>query len=152
MLTKDEKKGLRIEFWTQLEAQLDKDRNPHGSKVQWLNYNTGVKHLYFRMEADENGARLCIDIQFPDAGIRNLYYEQFEELKNKLSETYKDLTWTKDFEHSNGKTIHRISVEKDGCHIFERSDWDKMQLFLKINFKKLDEFWDEYGDVIRNLK
>ena len=152
MLTKEEKKNLRIEFWSILEAQLEKDKNPHGSKVKWLNYNTNVKHLYFRMECDENGARLCMDLQFPDKGIRSLYYEQFKEFENILSSKFKDLKWQEDYEHTNGKTISRISIEKEGCHLFNRADWDKMQLFLKINFKKLDVFWGEFGEVFINMK
>ncbi|OIQ31699.1 MAG: hypothetical protein BM555_05155 [Crocinitomix sp. MedPE-SWsnd] len=152
MLSKEEKKNLRIEFWNKLEKQLENITNPHGSKVKWMNYNTSVKHLYFRMEADEEGARLCIDLQFPDDGIRSLYWEQFLEFNNILTEKFKDLIWIESFEHTNGKTVSRISVSKDGCHLWNRDDWDKMHLFLKINFKKLDEFWTEFGEVFVNLK
>lgn len=152
MLGKDEAKAYRIEFWSRLEEQMKKIKNPHGTKVNWMNYNTGVKNLYFRMEADENGCRLVIDLQFPDPGIRSLYYEQFTEFKNLLDDKLKGLVWKSDFEHSNGKTISRIYTERADCHLFNKDDWDKMHLFLKLNFKKLDEFWTEFGEVFHNMK
>ncbi|MBD3635953.1 MAG: DUF4268 domain-containing protein [Crocinitomicaceae bacterium] len=152
MLSKEEVKELRIDFWGRLEHQMKKLRNPHGSKVNWMNYNTGIKHLYFRMEADESGARLCIDIQFPDEGIRALYYEQFEEFKNVLSSKFKTLNWYPKWDHWNGKEIARIAIEKGGCSLRNTDDWDKMHLFLKLNFVKLDEFWTEFGEVFHNLK
>lgn len=152
MLSKEEAKTLRVQFWGSLEKQMDKIKNPHGSKVSWLNYNTGVKNLYFRMEADENGARLCIDLQFPDKSIRELYYQQFEEFKEKLDGTFPSLNWVPVHEHWNGKTISRIVTENSTGSFYVESDWDEMQDFLKSNFTKLDEFWSEFGEVFHNLK
>ena len=103
MFSKEELKELRIDFWGRLEKQMDKIRNPHGSKVSWMNYNTSIRHLYFRMEADEEGARLCIDLQFPDSGIREIYYDQFLEFENLLNDIFKGLKWYKEWQHWNGK-------------------------------------------------
>jgi hypothetical protein len=152
MFTKEEAKELRIEFWSKLQDQMEKIKNPHGSKVDWMNYNTGIKHLYFRMEADEEGCRLCIDLQFKDDDIREIFWEQFLEFKNILNELYKGLKWYEEFDHWNGKRISRIAMEKGECSYLNKKDWDKMHLFLKLNFKKLDEFWDEFGEVFKNLK
>lgn len=152
MYSKEDMKALRIDFWGKLQGQMEKMRNPHGSKVNWMNYNTNIKHLYFRMEADENGARLCIDLQFPDKGIRELYYEQFQEFQDMLSSKFKYLEWYPEWEHWNGKQISRIVVEQAGTDIRNKQDWDKMHLFLKLNFAKLDEFWVEFGEVFKNLK
>lgn len=152
MYSKEEMKALRIEFWGQLQNQMEKMRNPYGSKVNWMNYNTNIKHLYFRMEADEQGARLCVDLQFPDKAIREIYYEQFLEFKDQLDSKFKGLHWLPEWDHWNGKQIARIVLEQEGTDIREQSDWDKMHLFLKLNFAKLDEFWVEFGEVFKNLK
>lgn len=152
MLSKEEAKELRVEFWERLQSQMEKIRNPHGTKVNWMSYNTGIKHLYFRMEADEDGARLCIDLQFPDTGIREIYYQQFQEFQNILDNTFKGLEWLEEWEHWNGKVISRLMVKKGKCKLQNRNDWDKMHLFLKLNFTKLDEFWTEFGEVFKNLK
>lgn len=152
MFSKEEMKELRIDFWDRLERQMEKMRNPHGSKVNWMNYNTGIRHLYFRMEADEKGARLCIDLQFPDASIRSLYYEQFLEFQQVLNTKFKELQWHLEWKHWNGKQISRITTELGACDLRNESDWDKMHLFLKLNFAKLDQFWDEFGAVFKSLK
>ena len=152
MWTKEEAKENKIAFWTKLENQLSKKRNAHGSKIDWMSYPTGVKHLYFRMEANEESVKLVIDMQFPDDGVREVYYEQFQEFQNILESEFKSLEWIKEHEHWNGKTISRISMEKNEVNINRQSDWDKMHLFLKLNFVKLDNFWNEYGEVFRLLK
>ncbi|MBK6525006.1 MAG: DUF4268 domain-containing protein [Crocinitomicaceae bacterium] len=153
MFTKEEKKKLKLEFWSRLEDQMTRLKNPHGSKVNWMNYNTGINHLYFRMEADEKAGRLCIDLQFPDNGVREVYWDQFEEFRDLLNDRFKGkLIWLKDFEHENGKTISRIYLEKAEVNINNQKDWDKMHLFLKLSFVKLDEFWDEFSDVFLQLK
>ena len=152
MFSKEEMKELRIEFWGKLNKQMEKLRNPYGSKVNWMNYNTNIKHLYFRMEADEEGARLCIDLQFPDADIREIYYAQFMEFQNMLNDQFKNLQWHEQWNHWNGKQISRIVLELNDCDLRNRDHWDKMHLFLKLNFVKLDEFWVEFGEVFKNLK
>jgi hypothetical protein len=152
MLSKEEAKQYRIDFWSHLASQMDKMRNPHGTKVDWMNYNTGIKHIYFRMEADEEGARLCIDIQFPEPGLTALYYEQFTEYKTLIEGFLKTLEWKQKHDPWNGKTVSRLFVERKECHLFNKEDWDKMHLFLKLNFGKLDQFWCEYGDAFKALK
>ncbi len=153
MFTKEEKKKLKLEFWSRLEDQMTRLKNPHGSKVNWMNYNTGINHLYFRMEADEKAARLCMDLQFPDNGVREVYWDQFEEFRDLLNDRFKGkLIWLKEFDHENGKTISRIYLEKADVNINNQKDWDKMHLFLKLSFVKLDEFWNEFSDVFLQLK
>lgn len=153
MYSKDEEKQLRLDFWGGLNAELELERGSHASKVNWMNFNTKIKPLYFRMEADENGARLCIDIQFLDKGIRELFYEQFTEFKDILNKRFDGNTkWQPEFEHSNGRTISRISMEEDKGSLYDREKWADMYVFLKENFIKLEEFWSEFGDVFLNLK
>ena len=153
MYSKEEEKQLKIEFWGQLNELLELERGLHANKVVWMNFNTKIKQLFFRMEADEAGARLCIDLQFLDKGIRELYYEQFTEFKNILDEKFEGKTiWQPAYEHWNGKTISRISIDKEGVNMYNRNDWPVIHEFLRDNFVKLENFWAEFGDVFLNLK
>lgn len=153
MFSKEEEKQLRIDFWGGLNGELEKQRGLHGNKVNWMNFNTKIKPVYFRMEADGRGARLCIDLQFNDDGIRELFYEQFTEFESILTKSFgEDLLWYPEFEHSNGKTVSRIAIEKSNVNLFKREDWPEMQRFLKSNFIKLEAFWAEFGEVFVNLK
>jgi len=153
MFKKEEEKQIRLDFWQELNVQFQNMRGAHGNKVSWTNFNTRIRHLYFRMEADQNGARLCIDLQFPDADIRGIFYEQFQEFEEKLTSIYgKALKWYPVFDHSNGKTISRIAVEQEGTNLFRRSDWPEMQQFLLTQFKALEKFWAMFNDVFIQLK
>lgn len=153
MFSKEETKSLKLEFWSSLAEKLELEKGVHGNKVNWTSFNTEVKHLYFRMEADEHVARLCIDLQFPNDGVREVFYEQFTEFKNKLDETFDvPLIWIPTHAHWNGKTISRICVEEVNVNILTKEDWDKMQAFLISNFVKLESFWAEFGEVFKNLK
>ena len=153
MYSKDEEKQLKLDFWGGLNELLELEKGYHANKVNWMSFNTNIKPLYFRMEADEVGARLCIDLQFPDDGIRALFYEQFTEFDTKLNQVFDGNTkWQPQFVHSNGKTISRISIELAEVSIRNRSDWDKMYAFLRDNLVKLEHFWAEFGEVFIQLK
>lgn len=153
MFSKEEEKAIRLQFWSTLEKRMESIKGVHGNKVSWMSFNTKIKPLYFRMEADNVGARLCIDIQFNDDGIRELFYEQFTEFENLLSERFESqLNWYANFEHSNGKTISRIAIEKTGVKLYNREDWPIMHDFLIDQFVRLESFWAEFGEVFLNLK
>lgn len=154
MYTKEEEKQLRIDFWNELNEILMLERGLHGSKVNWMSFNTKIKQLFFRMEADDLGARLCIDLQFVDAGVREVFYEQFTEFSNILEREFEgeEIQWKPEFAHSNGKVISRISIERANCSLYKREDWPAMHAFLKDNFVKLERFWAEFSTVFTNLK
>lgn len=151
MFSKEEYHQLKIQFWQELMERLDKKRNPFGSKVSWANYNTRVKGLFFRMEADEEGARLCIDLQFKDDGVREVFYEQFQEFQDMLNQRLANLQWYESYEHSNGLTITRIAAELNDVRLSRKDDWPKMHEFFIRNFTKLDAFWVEFGEVFQQL-
>lgn len=153
MYSKDEEKQLKIEFWGTLNEQLELERGLHANKVNWMNFNTKIKQLFFRMEADREVASLCIDLQFLDDGIRAIYYEQFTEFQKILNERLEgEMNWQEHFAHSNGKTISRISVNLKGADLYKKEDWPAMHAFLKSNFINLENFWAEFSEVFTALK
>lgn len=153
MFSKEEEKEIKIQFWGSLNEVLENEKGMHANKVNWMNFNTNIKPLYFRMEADDKGARLCIDIQFVDDGLRELFYEQFTEFSDILNERFaNNLAWLPTFDHSNGKTISRIVSNKEGLNMYNKADWAEMHEFLRSQFVILERFWAEFGEVFQNLK
>lgn len=153
MYSKEEKKNLKIEFWDTLNETLSAKGKSKGRNLEWMNYPTQLKPLFFRMEADESAARMCIDVQFMNDGIREVYFEQFQEFENILKKSLgEDLKFVKDYEHWNGKTISRIYTELPNVNIFDKNDWEKMQSFLVEKFLLVDEFWLEFCEVFYALK
>lgn len=152
MFGKEEFQELKKEFWDKLGSKLNRKKNPYGTKVPWMNYRTRINGLYFRMEADEHGARLCIDLQFKDEGVREVFFEQFEEFKSMLDSKLENLQWQNEFEHTNGLTISRISAELHDHNLKNKDHWPEMHQFLVRNFVALDAFWVEFSEVFENLK
>lgn len=153
MYSKEEEKEIKLQFWGSLNSKFEETKGVHGNKVAWMSFNTKIKSLFFRMEADREGARLCIDIQFLDESMRELFYEQFTEFENILQERFSNnLVWLPRFEHTNGRTIARIYSERRGINMYNRDDWGEIHKFLLSEFVKLEAFWAEFGEVFWNLK
>ena len=88
MYSRQEASQLRKEFWTAFGQYMQPILSAEGEKVNWINYKTGEKHIYFRMQVDNKKAFIGIELSHPDAGVQQLYFEQFLELKRFLiSET-----------------------------------------------------------------
>ena len=52
MYSKAEVTQLRQAFWTALGQYMAPVPSAEGDTTNWINYKTGVKHVYFRMQAD----------------------------------------------------------------------------------------------------
>lgn len=142
MFSKAEASQIRQEFWTTLGQYLRPILSADGEKVNWINYKTGIKYVYFRMEAENRKARIGIEITHYDTGIQELFYEQFAELKTMLHDTLNE-EWQWELHHVDieGKTISRIYTELPNASIFNREDWPKLISFFKPRIIALDEFW-----------
>ena len=118
-----------------------------------MNYKTGIKYLYFRMEAGKRSASISIEIAHPDAGIQELFFEQFLELKNILHSTLaEDWEWQLHEMTEDGKTISRIVRKLYNVSIFNKNDWPALISFFKPRIIALDEFWSDAKYAFDALK
>lgn len=142
MYSKDEASQIRQAFWTTFGQYIAPQLSADGLKVNWVNYKTGIKYLYFKMDADKRSATIEILIAHPDAGIQELFFEQFMELKTVLnSYINEEWNWALHDKDENGKTISRIYKQLDGVSIYNRNDWPQLISFFKPRIIALDEFW-----------
>lgn len=142
MYSKDEASQLKQAFWTTFGQYISPQLSAEGLKVNWINYKTGIKYLYFKMEADKRSASIAIEITHPDAGIQELFFEQFKELKLLLhSFLQEDWDWELNVNNDQGKTISRIFKQIDNVSIFNKNDWPALISFFKPRIIALDEFW-----------
>ena len=66
MFSKDEASRIRHEFWTTFGKYMAPVPSAEGLKINWINYHTRVKNLYFRMDAANRNAAISISIEHPD--------------------------------------------------------------------------------------
>lgn len=153
MYSKEEEKALRSAFWGTLTQKIQKYRSVSGRRINWFKYPTRLSDIYIRVEADRFGCRVCIDLQFRNPGIRELFYEQFLETKTvfeNLMET--EVKWYPSYTHSYGTEVARISVENTETNLFVQEDWIKMHNFIITHLRKIDEYWVDFGDLYTSLK
>lgn len=148
MYTRQEASRLRQEFWTTFGQYMQPIPSSEGEKIAWLNYKTGEKNIYFRMQADNTKASIAIEITHPDPDLQDLYFEQFKELKTILHNTLdEEWHWVLHTTDEYGKTISRIYTELSGVSVFKKEDWPGLISFFKPRIIALDEFWSlvKYG-------
>lgn len=142
MFTREEVSRTRQEFWTTFGKYMNPVPSAEGQKINWINYRTGVKHVYFRMETLEDRAAIYISIEHSDPGIRELFFEQFIELKEVLRAALEeDWEWQKDVQVGT-KSISRIYKDLPAKNVANRDDWPELISFFKERMIKLDAFWE----------
>jgi len=142
MYSRGEASQLRREFWTAFGQYMQPLLSADGGRVNWLNYRTGEKDIFFRMEAGNGEASIAIELTQKDAGLRQLYFNEFLQLK-KLLEAETGETWNWQLEASDdyGKQKSRIYTALPGVNIFNREHWPQLISFFKPRLLALDAFW-----------
>ncbi|MEO6490117.1 MAG: DUF4268 domain-containing protein [Ferruginibacter sp.] len=142
MYTKQETAVLKQEFWTALGRYLSPIPSADGNKINWINYKTGVRNIYFRMGADNNRAFVCIEISHPDEETRLKFFQHFQRFPGFFHMYEAVWNWEKNTE-MNGRHISRIFQVIRDVNLFERSDWPMLISFFKTRMLELDKFWSE---------
>ena len=144
MYTKVEASAIKQAFWTAFGQYMALNLSAEGEKTNWINYKTGIKHLHFKMQADNRVATMTIELTHPDIEIQQLMFEQFKALSNILKVNLnEDWEWELHTHDENYKTISKISISLTGVSIFKQADWPAMISFFKPRMIALDAFWTD---------
>ena len=153
MYSKDQASQIRQNFWTTFGQYIAPLLSAGGLKINWINYKTGIKYVYFKMQAESRYASIAIEIAHPDPGIQELFFEQFKELKLVLADALQEeWEWQLHSTDEYGKTVSRIYKQIDNVSIFNRDHWPTLISFFKPRIIALDEFWDNAKYSFEALK
>lgn len=142
LYSREEVKKLKEEFWTAFGQYMTGIASSDMEKINWVNYKTGIKHLYFRMDASNKSAIIMIELAHPDTDIRHLMYAQFEEFHHILHDALgEEWGWYPEYYDEYGKQTSRIACTLDKVSVLKKEDWPKLISFLKPRLIALDEFW-----------
>jgi len=142
MYTRQEASLLRKKFWTTFGQYMKPVRGATGDTINWLNYKTGIRQLYFRMDATAVAATIAIEISHTDSSSRYNYFDKLVQVKSILEKTTgESWQWEKDQKDEDGQVISRIYTTKEKLNIFNEADWPAIISFLKPRIIALDEFW-----------
>ena len=148
MYSRQEASQRKQEFWTTFGQYMTPLRSAEGEKVNWVNYKTGEKDIFFRMQTDTTEASIAIVLTQKDDEIRLLYFEQFIQVRKVFFETVgSDWLWEQNAVDSYGRPVSRIILKKEHVSVLKKEDWPELISFFKKGILALDEFWSQvkYG-------
>lgn len=153
MFSKEEAFKIRTKFWTAFGQYMKLHLSSEGEAVNWVNYKTGIKDLFFKTDVTNKKAIIKIEMASKDLDMQGLMFEQFEEFQ-PLFESYfnEEWVWLRHHYDEMGRNISTISLELENVSLFRESDWPNIITFLKENLIKLDEFWNDVKDSFEIFK
>lgn len=147
MYSKQQASQIRQEFWTAFGRYMQPVLSASGEKINWMNYKTGAKNIYFRMHAGK-GAEIAVELTHPNEAQRLENWEKLLQLRtlfeNILAEEW---TWDPQFSDAHGKRMGRVYLAQTGINVFNKSDWPAFISFFKPRMIALDRFWNEVKPV-----
>ncbi len=152
MYSKEEASKLRQQFWISFGKYMKPIPSADGLPINWVNYKTGLKHVFFRMDVTQKEATISIDITHPDQAIRNLYFEQFKAFKTLFFDAIgEEWHWEQNLVNEYNVPFSRISKTLNDVNIFNQSDWPSLISFLKPRIVALDQFWVDVKPVFEGI-
>lgn len=153
MYSKQEAAQLKQDFWTSFGQYLSPIQSVEGEKINWVNYKTGEKNIQFRMQADNKTANIAIVLTHKDPGVQQLYFEQFQQLKNFFDEAIGEVwQWQLHTTDEHGRTISRIYKQTEGVSVYKKEDWPGLISFFKQRILALDAFWSNVKYSFESLR
>ena len=142
MFTREEATRIRKEFWMVFGRYMSPVPSAEGTKINWVNYHTRVKDIYFRMDAGPKTAMISISLEHNDPHVRELYFSQFLEFMEILHATLEE-EWTWQIHAAVAdRTISRIYKELPDVSVFNKDQWPDLISFFKPRIIALDAFWE----------
>jgi hypothetical protein len=149
MYSRQETSRVKKAFWTSFGQYMKPIPSAWKEKVNWLNYRTGVKAIFFRMHADNKQASIGIELTQDDETIRHLAFEKMQLLKAMLEEATGEVwEWHLERFDEHGKAISIISISLPNISLIRQEDWPALISFFKPRIIALDAFWSDAKDII----
>ncbi|TKB99402.1 DUF4268 domain-containing protein [Pedobacter cryotolerans] len=152
MYSKEEASKLRQQFWITFGKYMKPILSAEGLPINWVNYKTGVKNVFFKMNAEQKYATISIAITHADFATRTLFFEQFIAFKNLFNDAINEQwEWEPNAVDEYGVTLSKISKTITHVTAFNQQDWPKIISFLKPRIIALDQFWTDVKPVFEDL-
>lgn len=150
MLSKEELKEKKLEFWNSFRLRMSKIRSTNGRKMNWLNYPTDIKNIYVRLDVTKQFASLSFDIQHKDEGIRSIIWEQMYELKKVLTDSMNgdEGEWIEHGFNENISDFCRIQWKLENVSFYNENDREKIYTFFQEKLIQFDDFYQQFKDIL----
>lgn len=153
MYSKEEASKLRQQFWITFGKYMKPIPSAEGLPINWVNYKTGLKQLFFKMDVTQKEAIIAIDITHPDQELRTVYFEQFQAFNRLFFEAMgEEWVWEQNLINEHNVPFSRISKTLHQVSVFNQADWPALISFLKPRIVALDQFWADVKPVFEGIQ
>jgi hypothetical protein len=150
MYTKEEAKEIRTEYWNQFRDYTNKRRMNKGRTGKWIMDKTGIGAINLKFHFDHKCALVGIDVETKNPERRIEYYEKLETLKSQINKALgENSKWEPEYIRENNKTISRIYTEIVDVDIFNKTSWNRVNMFFFDRMSALEDMFLEYTDYIK---
>ena len=142
MYSRREKSLIRKNFWTLFGQYMRPILNADDAEVNWLNYKTGARHIYFRLDATNEHATVAIELRHPDLSDQEIYFKKFRKFESLFDQTVGEKwQWQLHTTDEDGKPVSRIQTQLKNVNVLISNDWPLIISFFKPRMIALDSFW-----------
>ena len=150
MLTKEERKELRVDFWQQFKVYSNKRRLKLKNHGKWLMNDSGVKQINLKFDFTEDYALVGIDVVTRNLDKRIELWEKLEGLKAQLEEQVPyPLTWDFDYMLPEKKSISRVYCTMNNVSVYDKTCWKQVFQFLFEAMYPMELLVVEYKDYFK---
>lgn len=149
MYSKKELADTQQKFWTAFGQYMRPVPSAFGDQPNWVNYKTGFRHVYFRLDAGRKGARVAIEITHKDPEERMRWMNQLKSMRGIIESSIgEDWVWADQMQDEFGREISSIYKKLEGTDLMQQSDWPEIIAFFKQHIIMLDACWAEVRDIL----
>jgi len=151
MLTKDEIKQLRLQFWTEFEMYSIQKKKSSRKSNKWIMNNTGIKQMKLKFEFEDKRATVGIDIETRNLDKRIELFSKLESLKENLEKDFKQsLMWELEYILPTGKSISRAYIELKNVSVYHKENWPDVMAFFYKYMLILERFFEKNKDLLKS--
>lgn len=150
MYSKEEAKAIRVSFWDQFRDYTNNRRKNKGRTGKWILNRTGINAINLKFFFDHDTALVGIDVETRNLETRLAYYEKLESLRSQINGALGEKTqWELEYTRENEKSVSRVYTAIDNVSIFDRTTWNRVNMFFFDRMTALEDVFLEYKDYLK---
>ncbi len=150
MLTKEEIKEIRLQFWLEFESYSAQKKKRIRKPAKWIMNDTGIKQLKLKFDIDEKRAIVGIDVETRNVDKRLEVFGKLEEIKPVFEKALaQSLNWELEYILPTGKSISRAYLSLDNVSIYRKEDWPAVFDFFYKNMLIIEKVFVKYKDSLK---
>jgi hypothetical protein len=152
MYKRHEAAAIKQKFWTLFGQYMKPVPSAWNEEVNWVNYHTGVKGIFFRMDAERNFASCRVEVMHKNDALRLQLFHYFGQLTHLFNvHAGEGWIWEPTVHDETGRSLSRISKTIEQVNVLNEQDWPPIISFFKPQMQALDAFWAEAKDGFEML-